>query len=609
MSSNGGIIFVKQGAFTINTKITIPAAKHGVIIVFENPYTSWTYTGTDACLEVGGTGTQTIGFELRNGKIECNSATGTPVCLRLKNVNHCKLYNPRLNGSLTNTTTGIELNGGGNFDGDIQIYGPYIHNTKKAITVTNGAANAIEIFGGAIVGTAGPVSGSFGIDKDGGDTWAVYGLDIENMETALREQTIDAPSGSSVFNMRVEGCTNYVTTATSNNTYSGSTTSSIITDTGSNNDFLAPTIETYKRSKTYSSTTIKKDATPLLTVFRPNSTTTTPSTLNFDLWNSSSAQYTALAIRAFATTNTAGSETTNVNMYQRIAGVERAFLGIGNTGLLLCGGQNLRVALSESGLTDFRTFTFPDATGTVATIAATQTLTNKTVDAKLNTFSNIFVFPSQGRTAAFMPTSATTATTGLWGQTIAATVVLTGTTTGMSRDSTGVSLGYSSGTTINSLSGTRISALLTERDYNPITQWQIKLGQTTLCRCFMLLIGTTNAPTSGADPLSGQHGVGFGYDSGVDGNWHIYQNNATGTDSTTIANILTADTLAHTFAIKAVEASSKFQYSIDGAAFADINTKIPGATNGLCWSWWIECLVGSAAKTFQLYYVQHFQDK
>jgi len=45
--------------------------------------------------------------------------------------------------------------------------------------------------------------------------------------------------------------------------------------------------------------------------------------------------------------------------------------------------------LSFAGLTTQRTFTFPNYTATIATLAGTETLTNKTLNGSNNTFSNI----------------------------------------------------------------------------------------------------------------------------------------------------------------------------------------------------------------------------
>lgn len=222
---------------------------------------------------------------------------------------------------------------------------------------------------------------------------------------------------------------------------------------------------------------------------------------------------------------------------------------------------------------------------------------------------NYLNYPSKGKIGAYYGISATAGAHGIWQGAFSAILVGSGSTSGALRDSTGLYHQWTSGATINSLSGARIVALYTERDYNPITEWQITLNQTTDCRMFFGYLSSATAPVSGADPLNNLSGVLFGIDTGVDGNWHIYQNDGTaGSDSTTINNVAAADTSPHTFALRAVETSSKFQYSYAGGTWTDINTTIPAATTGLTWMWWIENLVASA-KTFKVYYAEHFQDK
>lgn len=247
-----GSIFVKYNAYAIPTKLDIPEGKHGFTMVLENPYTEFDYSGTDACIEVGGNTTTTHGFTLQGGRIFCNSTSGTPVGVRIINCLHARLIAPKINGTTGTSVTGIELDGGGigaHWNADIAIFAPYITSAKIGIRAVNGASNHIVIFGGSINGNTGPIAGSYGFDIDAGDTWHVYGTDIETMETAVRQRTLDTPIGSCFFNMRVEGCTNYVTTATANNTYAGSTGTTIITDTGSENDYTAPGIGQYNRAR------------------------------------------------------------------------------------------------------------------------------------------------------------------------------------------------------------------------------------------------------------------------------------------------------------------------------------------------------------------------
>jgi hypothetical protein len=222
--------------------------------------------------------------------------------------------------------------------------------------------------------------------------------------------------------------------------------------------------------------------------------------------------------------------------------------------------------------------------------------------------------PAQGKRGSFWGISQTAGCDGMFQGAGAAITVGTGAAVGIQRDSTGLSYRLGSGTTINSLSGTKIAGLYTERDYNPVCEWQIAVQQTTDTRCFFGFMSSV-APVSGADPLNALSGVLFGLDTGVNGNWHIYQNSGSGaSDSTTIPNVAAADTSAHKFALRADNANTKFQYAyghtdITSATWVDINTKIPAATTGMGWGWWIECLVGSATKTFQTYYVDHYQDK
>jgi len=204
----------------------------------------------------------------------------------------------------------------------------------------------------------------------------------------------------------------------------------------------------------------------------------------------------------------------------------------------------------------------------------------------------------------------TTQSTGILGANGTAIAVGTGASGGISRVS-GAGLGWrhTTGATINSIGGARFNSnLFTQRDFNPWAQIRMRINQTANTRCFWGFTSSNAAPTSGADQLNALSGVMFGYDSGVDGNWHIYQNNGTGaSDSTTIANVAAAGTGIHTFALRADEANTKFQYSYDGGAWADINTDIPASSTGMGLIFQIENLTGSAM-TMDVYYMEIIQD-
>lgn len=163
---------------------------------------------------------------------------------------------------------------------------------------------------------------------------------------------------------------------------------------------------------------------------------------------------------------------------------------------------------------------------------------------------------------------------------------------------------WSSGATINGLGGLRFNGnKFMERSLNPMIQAKLQLrnGITTE-RAFFGFVSSTTAPASSADPLANLSGVGFFYDSAVDTEWLIMQNDGSASsDSTTIINVATVDQLAHTFAIKAVAASNKFQYSYDGGTWTNVSTKIPGANTALGYLWYVECTAASA-RTIDCYW-------
>lgn len=197
---------------------------------------------------------------------------------------------------------------------------------------------------------------------------------------------------------------------------------------------------------------------------------------------------------------------------------------------------------------------------------------------------------------------------GIFNATTTAIASGTGAVTGAIRSSTGLRYRHTTGATANSLAGNRVTGtLICERDLNPWTEWRILLSTVANMRCVMGYTSSTGAPASAADPLANLSGVMFFYDSAVSANWKICQNDGSASsDTTTIANVAAADANLHTFALRADNANAKFQYSYDGGAWVDINTKIPAATTGLGPLWYLENLSGTV--TMDTWYVQHIQD-
>jgi hypothetical protein len=200
------------------------------------------------------------------------------------------------------------------------------------------------------------------------------------------------------------------------------------------------------------------------------------------------------------------------------------------------------------------------------------------------------LLPDRKKFSTWTAQSGAAGGSGLW-STITAIVVGTG-VTNVVRTSAGIGIRYDTGTTANSLSGSRINGTgFGERDLNTETHWKIKGVIVGSCRIFVGVTSGTAAPASSADYLSALSGVGFWADTGVDSNWHIMQNDGTGgSDITTLANVGALNTTTRELALRADNANSKFQYSFDNGPWTDVNTTIPAAATGLGWVWYIENL-------------------
>ena len=324
-----------------------------------------------------------------------------------------------------------------------------------------------------------------------------------------------------------------------------------------------------------------------------------------------------------ATTATAGFDalspmTTAGDIIIGGASGTRTKLGIGTANQLLrtnSGATAPEWASTLSGLTltapvistisNTGTTTLFTATDTVVGKATTDILTNKSIDGDTNTFSNVIEMSLTKKTGYF-PGASALQQTGFWGGIFTCTPLTGSGATGTQvQDSTGFRIRWATGNTINSLTGIRsnvVTAGLTSRQLNPDTSWRFVINATTTIRCGIGYISGTASPASSADPLANLSGVLFWLDSGVDGNWHIMQNDGSASsDNTTIANVAAANTSIHTIRLKAVTASAKFQYSYDGGALTDINTKIPAASTALGWIWWVECLANTAARQLDMY--------
>lgn len=274
------------------------------------------------------------------------------------------------------------------------------------------------------------------------------------------------------------------------------------------------------------------------------------------------------------------------------------------------GAGTLTGLLLGNGTSAFTTVTAPS--GTVVGSTDSIELTNKTINAASNTIQSTTIHPGLKKTGDWMAIGSAVTCAGLMeGSQMVAITSGTAAHTGPQKSSAGTRYRYTTGGTGGSLVGHRGSSsfAIFERDLNPRIDIKLALGQATNERVAFGFHGTTSAPTAGTEPAANLHAVLFWLDTSVDANWHIAQNNGAATsDLTTINNVAAADANPHVFSLRADNANTKFQYAYgstvptSATTWTDINTKIPGATNGLNYAWWMEN-IGSNTDTFDVSWV------
>jgi hypothetical protein len=112
---------------------------------------------------------------------------------------------------------------------------------------------------------------------------------------------------------------------------------------------------------------VKKDQQDLMAIYRPNNGLGNAGRVahRYDLMNSSNQQYAAGYTLFESVAATAGAEASWFLVYVRSAGAASNVFNIGNDGRVYCGGPNRRIVFQETGLTNFRTYNFPDANSTL----------------------------------------------------------------------------------------------------------------------------------------------------------------------------------------------------------------------------------------------------
>jgi len=255
--------------------------------------------------------------------------------------------------------------------------------------------------------------------------------------------------------------------------------------------------------------------------------------------------------------------------------------------------------------------TLPAGPDTLLGRATTDSVTGKTMNANANTFQNLKPSSIIKKTGDWYGRGTASIINGDGILTGINSHITVGTATHTSTfDTTGVYDHVSTGTTANSIGGTKGSGF-SIRGLNVAFSCRFNLVQVTASRCYVGLHsnGGTN-PASSGDVLNTFGGVGLWFDSAVSANWKIVFNNAGGSNSTDTT--IAAAAGIHTLNIVAVDGSTKFTFELTGGtdaiALQDVTGDIPAQTTALGYYAYVENLT-TTASLMDIYAVHVESDK
>lgn len=365
-----------------------------------------------------------------------------------------------------------------------------------------------------------------------------------------------------------------------------------------------------------------------MTFYRPNNTAGFGVGFYYNLNNASSAEVTYGNDYVSVESNTAGSHRGDFNVQLAVAGSLglrfRVFTS-GDGGLIF--GNNQRFLLSETGLTAQRTWTAPDSNGTFVGAATTQTLTNKTLTAPLQSSYEDFdriaapanpssnqarlynkqidnnndgLFTKVKRAGVFtevplyrQPVNPISSGRK-WGSLVGTVVsplnnlgLTVSAATGQASATAAIltSIGRYVPHVTNATTGSNAgghSANLFQRAHNPYWSFRGRLGSATVStfRTFFGLSSDAANSPSASDTYADSKSVAmFGHRT-TDTNWQFIHNDGSATalyEDTGVA----INTSLRTLEIFGDDTNTRFGWSIDGSTISWITTQVPASTTNL----------------------------
>ncbi len=253
------------------------------------------------------------------------------------------------------------------------------------------------------------------------------------------------------------------------------------------------------------------------------------------------------------------------------------------------------------------TLTLPTTTDTIVGRATTDTLTTKTIKAISQTNLEGFnLMPDVRAWGFWLPNTTTgTAASGI----LAGSVGVGGTVANATLDTNGKYTNFT-GSTANTAIGLRNSQgsmLMRLKNFRFKAKFRINTAANAT-DTFRLFVGLTSATAfmTGDTVLNSRHGIGLflrAADTDTSGDFfQITRNDGTATAPTPTATSAALDTAIHTFEIKSVEAGTPtVSWSLDGGAFTDYTTSLPGSTTGIMPQTYIEPTTATS-KSLDIWY-------
>ena len=259
-------------------------------------------------------------------------------------------------------------------------------------------------------------------------------------------------------------------------------------------------------------------------------------------------------------------------------------------------GPNGRLRMTDTGLTVDRDYTFPDASGEVGVITATQTLTNKTVDTKSNTLIGVAQNPVYKRWGAYQPMAPSTVSGANVGRLegILTNHVPTGpgTCTNTWDTTEGLLTNLVTTTTINQNAGLvsptgSIGIIRREQATKMVYRGKLDTVAGGVSRLYFG-VSSNNALAISDTIANADSLVLVGFKAGAT-NYEIYHNDGSGAHATTtVTGTIAKNTSFHTIEIEWT-ASGNVVVTFDGTA-QTISTDIPATSTNL----FFHCLAQNA---------------